>query len=61
MGAFESVVPLLDAINNVQSNRLDGIEQFIQSLMVFYNCTLGEDEDGKQITPLWFGNTVRFS
>lgn len=51
MGAFESVVPLLDAINNVQSNRLDGIEQFIQSLMVFYNCTLGEDEDGKQITP----------
>ena len=51
MGAFESVVPLLDAINNVQSNRLDGIEQFIQSLMVFYNCTLGEDDDGKQITP----------
>lgn len=51
MGAFESVVPLLDAINNVQSNRLDGIEQFIQSLMVFYNCTLGEDDEGNAITP----------
>ena len=35
MGAFEPVVPLLDAINLTQSNRLDGIEQFIQALMVF--------------------------
>ena len=51
MGAFETVIPLLDAINNVQSNRMDGIEQFIQSLMIFYNCQLGEDENGNQITP----------
>ena len=35
MGAFEPVIPLLDAINLTQSNRLDGIEQFIQALMVF--------------------------
>ena len=35
MGAFEPVVPLLDAINLTESNRLDGIEQFIQALMVF--------------------------
>ena len=35
MGSFEPVVPLLDAINLTQSNRLDGIEQFIQALMVF--------------------------
>lgn len=35
MGAFETVIPLLDAINLTQSNRLDGIEQFIQALMVF--------------------------
>lgn len=51
MGAFEAVIPMLDAINDVQSNRLDGIEQFIQSLMVFYNCKLGEDEQGNKITP----------
>lgn len=51
MGAFEPVVTMLDAINAVQSNRIDGIEQFIQSLMIFYNCQLGEDENGKQITP----------
>lgn len=42
MGAFESVVPLLDAINNVVSNRVDGVEQFIQSLMVMVNCELPE-------------------
>ena len=35
MGAFETVLPLLDAINAVQSNRIDGIEQFIQAIMVF--------------------------
>lgn len=51
MGAFETVISLLDAINNVESNRMDGIEQFIQSLMIFYNCQLGEDENGNQITP----------
>lgn len=35
MGAFEVVLPLLDALNTTQSNRLDGIEQFIQAIMVF--------------------------
>ena len=35
MGAFEVVLPLLDAINTTQSNRLDGVEQFIQAIMVF--------------------------
>ena len=51
MGAFESVISILDSINATESNRLDGIEQFIQSLMIFYNCQLGEDENGNQITP----------
>lgn len=53
MGSFEPVLSLLDQINNVQSNRVDGIEQFIQSLMIFYNCQLGEDEQGNQITPAY--------
>ena len=48
--AFESVVPLLDALNEMASDRLDGVDQFIQSLLVFYNCTL-EDDDGNEITP----------
>jgi len=50
IGSFEAVLPILDAINLLESNRLDGVEQFIQSLLVFYNCTLGEDEDGNQLT-----------
>lgn len=43
MGAFESVLPLLDAINRVASNRLDGIEQFIQAIMVFENCDITKE------------------
>lgn len=44
LGAFELVTPLLDAINMVDSNRLDGVEQFIQALMVFYNVNLSHDD-----------------
>lgn len=44
MGAFETVLPMLDAINTVQSNRIDGVEQFIQSLMVLYNADLADED-----------------
>ncbi len=50
MSAAESVIPLLDAINDVQSGRLDSLDQFVQSLLIFYNCELGTDEDGNAIT-----------
>lgn len=43
LGAFEIVLPILDAINRVQSNRLDGIEQFIQSIIVLYNAEIDDD------------------
>lgn len=49
MGAFESVLPLLDAINTVQSNRLDGVEQFIQSLAVAVNCQFDQDTTANDI------------
>lgn len=44
IGAFEIVLPILDAINNVESNRMDGIEQFIQSLMKFVNADISEED-----------------
>ena len=44
LGAFEIVLPMLDAINNVASNRMDGIEQFIQSFIKFVNCDIDEEE-----------------
>ena len=43
MGAFESVISLLDEINNVQSNRCDGVEQFIQSIAVAVNCQFDDN------------------
>lgn len=53
MGAFEGVLSLLDALDNLASNRLDGVEQFIQSLLVFYNCELDKDSDGNDVTPAY--------
>ena len=44
LGAFEIVLPMLDAINNVASNRMDGIEQFIQSFIKFVNCDIDEEQ-----------------
>lgn len=44
IGAFELVVPLLDAINLTDSNRLDGVEQFIQALMLFHNVDISSDD-----------------
>lgn len=35
LGCFEVVLSLLNALNTAQSNRLDGVEQFIQALLVF--------------------------
>lgn len=43
LGAFEPVIPILNAINTVTSNRLDGIEQFVQSLIKFINCEVDKD------------------
>ena len=44
MGAFEMVIPLLDAINTVDSNRIDGVEQFVQALMLFHNVDISSDD-----------------
>ena len=44
LGSFEIVLPLLDAINNIESNRMDGIEQFIQSFIKFVNCDIDEEK-----------------
>lgn len=44
LGAFEIVLPLLDALNNIESNRMDGIEQFIQAFWKFVGCKLDEKD-----------------
>lgn len=47
IGAFELVLPLLDAINLTDSNRIDGVEQFIQALMLFHNVDISSDDYDK--------------
>ena len=44
MGAFEKVIPLLDALNQTACDRQDSIEQFVQSILVILNSDLKEDE-----------------
>lgn len=40
---IELVIDILDAINNMQSNRMDAIEQFVQSWIKFVNCDIDEE------------------
>ena len=44
LGAFEIVIGLLDAINEVASNRLDGVEQFIQALLILKGVDIDSEE-----------------
>lgn len=48
MGSFELVITLLDAINTIDSNRIDGVEQFVQALMLFHNVDI-TSEDYKKL------------
>ena len=49
LGVFEPVIDLLDAVNYCDSDRLDAITQFVNSLVVLYNAQLPEGEDGNSI------------
>jgi len=43
LGAFEIVLPLLDAINETASDRVDGVEQFIQALLMFKGVDIDDE------------------
>ena len=45
LGYVELCYHLYNAINNIGSNRVDGVEQFVQALLVFINCELPTDPD----------------
>ena len=44
MGCFEVVLDLLDSYNLCLSDRLDGVEQFIQALMVFEGVDISRED-----------------
>ena len=52
MSSAEVVLPLCDAVNNLNSNRMDGIEQAIQTLLVLTNCKLPDGMTASQIKEL---------
>lgn len=41
---IELVIDILDTMNNMQSNRMDAIEQFVQSWVKFVNCDVDEKQ-----------------
>ena len=43
LGAFEVALPLLDALNEVESNRLDDVEQFVNSFLALLGGTIDEE------------------
>ena len=47
LGAFEIVIDLIDELNNLASNRMDGVEQFVQALMVFKGVDITSDDYAK--------------
>lgn len=49
MCSFESVITLIDAMSDLQSNRVDGVAQFIQSLGVAINCNFDESVTAETI------------
>lgn len=49
LGAFEVVLPLLDAISILDSDRLNSMSQFVQSLVVLTNAELPEGETANTI------------
>lgn len=42
LGCFEIVLSMLDAINDFDCARKEAVEQFVQSLLVLYNCQVDE-------------------
>ena len=47
LGAFETVMPLLDALDELQSNRMDDVVQFVNSFLAILGAELDEETNTK--------------
>jgi SPP1 family phage portal protein len=47
LGAFEVVLPILDAINEIESNRLDDLVQSVNSFLAILGATIDEETSKK--------------
>lgn len=48
-GCFEKIIPVLDEINTVNSDRANDIAQFVQALLWFHNCDLDDNQKEKLV------------
>lgn len=48
LGSFEIVQTLMDAINQIESDRTDAIDQFVQALLLFHNVVI-DDKDYEKL------------
>ena len=44
LGIFEVVLSLIDAGNQIESDKMDALEQYIQGFVKFVNCEINEEE-----------------
>jgi SPP1 family phage portal protein len=44
LGAFEVVKSLMDAVNEIESDRTDAIENFVKAILLFHNVSITEEE-----------------
>lgn len=49
LGVYEPCLDIQDSINNLESNRLDSVEQFVQCLLILVNCKLPEGWTAKDV------------
>lgn len=43
-GAFEPVIPLMDALNIVNSDRVNDVAQYVQSILWLHNCKIDDEQ-----------------
>jgi SPP1 family phage portal protein len=48
-GDFETSISLIDSKNEIGSDHINGIRQFIENLLVFYGISTGNDEEEKAL------------
>ena len=49
MGVFEKAIPILDAINLIDSDRINDIMQHVQSLLWMHNCGIDSEQKKKLV------------
>ena len=44
MACFEAVIPLMDALNIANSDRVNDLAQYVQAILWLHNCTIDDDQ-----------------